>query len=125
MDNTKSNNIRINILQWNAQSLKPKLIAFRELLIKENIHVAILSETWLDSEDKVNISGYNVYRRDRFDSYGGIAIVVHKSIRSELKTIHSQNSGIEVMHVCLHNCQYVKNVVSIYCPSSVRTQVTN
>lgn len=88
MDNTKSNNIRINILQWNAQSLKPKLIAFRELLIKENIHVAILSETWLDSEDKVNISGYNVYRRDRFDSYGGIAIVVHKSIRSELKTIH-------------------------------------
>lgn len=125
MDNTKSNNIRINILQWNAQSLKPKLIAFRELLIKENIHVAILSETWLDSEDKVNISGYNVYRRDRFDSYGGIAIVVHKSIRSELKTIHSQNSGIEVMHVCLHNCQYVKNVVSIYCPSSVRTQVTD
>lgn len=77
MDSTPNNNTRINLLQWNSQSLRPKLSSFSDLLARENIHIAIICETWLDSESSINLSGYNVYRTDRWDAYGGVAIAVH------------------------------------------------
>lgn len=64
----------MNIFQWNSQSLRP--ISISELLLQENIHIAAISETWFDSELDVNISDFNVYRKDRDDSYGGVAILV-------------------------------------------------
>nr|XP_026492744.1 uncharacterized protein LOC113398301 [Vanessa tameamea] len=72
----------VNILQWNAQSIESKLVNFGELLWQEKIHIAIVSETWLRKESSITLSGYNIYRNDREDSYGGVAIIVHKSIQS-------------------------------------------
>lgn len=122
MDKVDKNIVRINIIQWNAQSLRPKMISFTELLNKEKIHIAILSETWLDNEVELNVSGYNIYRKDRYDSYGGVAIFVHKSIRSHLNFFQVLNSGIEVVSAKLINCKDLENVVALYCPSSVVTQ---
>lgn len=122
MDKSNINNMAINIFQWNAQSLKPKLVSFGELLNREKIHVAILSETWLDALVDINISGYNIFRRDRYDGYGGVAIITHKSIRCHVGRIAINNSGIEVIHVRVNNCNLLENIVSVYCPSSVRTQ---
>ncbi|KAF9415538.1 hypothetical protein HW555_006857 [Spodoptera exigua] len=68
---------------WNAQSLKPKLEEFKLLLLQERVHIALISETWLAPEVILNISKYNVYRRDRDDSYGGIAIITHESIKAQ------------------------------------------
>ncbi|KAF9421453.1 hypothetical protein HW555_002668 [Spodoptera exigua] len=69
--------------KWNAQSLKPKLEEFKLLLLQERVHIALISETWLAPEVILNISKYNVYRRDRDDSYGGIAIITHESIKAQ------------------------------------------
>lgn len=121
MDNVDKN-IGINIIQWNAQSLRPKMISFTELLNKEKIHIAILSETWLDNEVDLNVSGYNIYRKDRLDSYGGVAILIHKSIRSHLNFFQVLNPGIEVVSAKLINCKDLENVIALYCPSSVVTQ---
>lgn len=111
----------LNIVQWNSQSLKPKLIDFDTLLSKEKVHIAIISETWLDSESALHISGYNIHRKDRLDSYGGVAIIVHKSVQSQVCSISGINTGIEAIHVRLLNCKHLDNIISIYCPSSVRT----
>lgn len=111
----------LNIVQWNSQSLKPKLVDFDTLLFKEKVHIAIVSETWLDLESALHISGYNVYRKDRFDSYGGVAIIVHKSVQSHVCSISGINTGIEAIHIRLLNCKHIDNIISTCCPSSVRT----
>lgn len=67
MDNKKVRNFCINLLQWNSQSLRPKLTEFESLLIKDQIHIAIVCETWLEEGSSLNISQYNIYRRDRYD----------------------------------------------------------
>lgn len=111
----------INIFQWNAQSLRPKLVDFVALLDRENIHIALVSETWLDEEAPLNISGYNVYRNDRYDSYGGVAVIVHSSLQSQSCNVSGIISGIELVYVKISNCKYLQNILSIYCPSTVRT----
>ncbi|CAH2105151.1 unnamed protein product [Euphydryas editha] len=124
MDKSQSS-FNINIIQWNAQSLKPKLIDFELLLNQKNIHLAILSETWLDPSDNINLSGYNIYRKDRHDSYGGVAIISHKSLKTYAVPISVTNSGIEIVHIKIINCKLINNIISVYCPSSVRTSQTD
>lgn len=38
----------LNILQWNAQSIRSKLTDLELLLIQEKTHLALISETWLE-----------------------------------------------------------------------------
>lgn len=111
----------LNIAQWNSQSLMPKKPEFELLLSQEKIGICLLSETWLDQDTNLRISNYNVFRKDRTDSYGGVAIVVHKSIKAQRCSIDISNSGIETLCVKILNCKYLEHVVSVYCPSTVRT----
>lgn len=115
----------LNIFQWNAQNLKPKRLDFEGLLSQESIHLAILSETWLDIDTDLNISGYNVLRRDREDSYGGVALIIHKSVKVQSSLTRLNNVGIEMLHVKVLNCSSLENVVSVYCPSSVHVSQTD
>lgn len=114
-------NINVNLIQWNCQSLRPKSFSFQSLLSQEKIHIAVLSETWLEPDSYFNINGYDTYRSDRADGYGGVAIVTHKSVKSSLCLSHSPNNGIELLHVKINNCRHIENVISIYCPSTVHT----
>lgn len=113
--------ILLNLLQWNAQSLKPKLEEFQLLLLQEHVHIALISETWLAPEFRLNINQYNVYRRDRDDSYGGIAIITHKSIKAQELSVSVNNIGIEILCLRLINGGILEFITLIYCPSSVRT----
>lgn len=115
------NNITLNILQWNAQSIMPKKVEFEQLLNEEKVHIALLSETWLDSETAFTIKDYNVYRQDRDDGYGGVAIIAHSSIKAQQVSTITPNSGIQLVHVRVFNCKNLENIMAVYCPSSVRT----
>ncbi|CAH2101782.1 unnamed protein product [Euphydryas editha] len=86
MDSASNCCNRLNIMQWNAQSLRPKLLSLEQILYKEKIHIAGLSETWLTPDTNLRINGYNIYRRDRPDSYGGVAIAVHTSVVISMDT---------------------------------------
>lgn len=70
----------IRIGQWNSQSLAPKKLEFETLLDQEKISVCVLSETWLDYGTNLRINGYNIYRNDRDDGYGGVAVIIRHSI---------------------------------------------
>lgn len=112
----------LNILQWNAQSIKSKIIEFESFLNTDHIHIAIVCETWLKEDNLLNISQYNTYRKDRGDGYGGVAIILHKTITAELKTTNINNIGIEILQVEIKNCRYLKNIIAVYCPSSIQTR---
>lgn len=118
----RSNLRNLNILQWNCQSLKPKLLPFETILSQEKIHIAILSETWLEPESPLRIAGYNVYRKDRHDGYGGTAILTHNSVKAHINQVQHPNTGMEIIGIRILNCQHIENIISLYCPSSVRTE---
>ncbi|KAJ8709247.1 hypothetical protein PYW07_009073 [Mythimna separata] len=114
--------MKINILQWNAQSLRPKITDFQALLHQEKIHIAILSETWFDPDSACRLSGYHIFRADRDDGYGGTAVFIHNSIKAIQCNVNISNSQIQIIHIKLLNCSHLENIISIYCPSSVRTR---
>lgn len=113
--------ISLNVLQWNAQSIRPKQLEFEALLNQEKIHVAVISETWLETDSFFKISGYNIFRSDRIDGYGGVAIVTHKSIKAQQCEVQLNNSRIEIMRIKVLNCNHLENIISLYCPPAVVT----
>lgn len=116
-----NSNIFINVLQWNAQSIRPKKTEFEALLNQEKVHVAIISETWLDRGSYFRIREYNTYRADRADGYAGVAILTHKSVNVQLCNSQISNPDIDLLHIKLLNCDHLENVVGVYCPQWVRT----
>lgn len=121
MDNSCSVQRFINIVQWNARSIKPKQSEFECFLIEHKVHIAIITETWLNSDININISNYNWYRKDRCDSYGGVGILAHKSIKVEVCPFNLTNTGIEAIAISTLNCNFISKIVCIYCPSSICT----
>ncbi|KAG6445231.1 hypothetical protein O3G_MSEX003784 [Manduca sexta] len=121
MDSTTSNKETLNIIQWNSQSLRPKSTEFEALMNQEKIHIAILSETWFNPDSPFRLSGYTVFRADRDDGYGGTAIMTHCSIKALICTDNISNSQIQIIHIKLLNCPHLRDIISIYCPSSVYT----
>lgn len=117
--NPKSSSL--NTFQWNAQSIRPKSTSFEQLLIQEKVHIAVLCETWLEKESNFNITGYNIFRLDRQDGYGGVAIFAHISITAHICNTYQSNPGIETLHIKISNCESVENIIAVYCPSNIRT----
>lgn len=72
--------ILIMILQWNIRSVQANKANLCDLLQPYNIQIAALSETWLDPGQFFNIAGFSVLRCDRFDGYGGSALLVRQDI---------------------------------------------
>ncbi|KAG6461494.1 hypothetical protein O3G_MSEX012673 [Manduca sexta] len=113
--------VALNIMQWNAQSIKPKLVILEQLLHQEKIHILAVSETWLNSHTNLNIKDYCIFRRDRSDSYGGVAILIHRSFKAQICQTSNINPSLEVLVVKVFNCEYVEHVIAAYCPPHVYT----
>lgn len=113
--------VDLNILQWNSQSIKPKIVEFEQILCQEKIHFAAVSETWLAPEISINLKEYNIFRLDRDDNYGGVAILSHKSFITQMIPLQCVNSAIEVVAVKISNCELIEYIVSVYCSPSVST----
>lgn len=112
--------INLNIIQWNAQSIRPKSSSIEQLLLQEKVHIAAINETWLEPDSSFKVSQYNIYRLDRHDSYGGVAILTHRTIKSQLFRLSLTNPNIEAVCVKIFNCKFIDYVISVYCSPSVR-----
>lgn len=69
----------LKILQSNVQSIKNCKDELEDILKRENYAVACIQETWLKKDTKLKISGYNIIREDREDSYRGSCIIIKKN----------------------------------------------
>jgi hypothetical protein len=119
MDNTA----KINLLYWNARSIKGKSIETHNFLIDNNIHIALFNETWLKNTDKFSFPDYHCYRLDREERRGGgVAIVVRKGLQHQLLP-DLQLNVIEAIGISLRIGNENVKIVSVYFPGSTRTPV--
>lgn len=123
MDKNKFKKFNFNIFQWNSQSLRPKMACFENLLLQEKIHIAGVCETWLEPGAGIKATNYDIFRRERHDSYGGIAVFIHKSVKAQLVCTNCSHPDIDLLHVKIFNCSDIENIVIVYCPPTTRTSV--
>ena len=79
----------LHFIHLNVRSLIPKLDEIKLLLLKRNITVLALSETWLNdsvSDSEIDIHGYVVVRKDRNRHGGGVCLYVNCSIAFNPRT---------------------------------------
>ena len=69
-------------LLWNVGSVIHKSNELLGTLVKNNIHVALVTETWLRPSNYFSITGYRVVRMDRSGGRkgDGVAILIHHSL---------------------------------------------
>ncbi|XP_072392093.1 uncharacterized protein [Diabrotica undecimpunctata] len=71
-------------MQWNARSAVANKNSLLNFLIKEDVDIALLSETWFKNNVVYNFKGYNIVRQDRADGFAGVAVLVKTGIRFEI-----------------------------------------
>ena len=80
-------NDNIRLLQWNARSIRNKKDELFHFLLKTDIDICLLCETWLNNKDSIKHQNFFCYRLDRqHGGGGGVAILIKKSINHELLT---------------------------------------
>lgn len=115
---------KLNLLCWNAQSIFNKQLEFFDYLVKKNIHVAIVSETWLKPCKSFFHKNYYCYRNDRRDEeHGGVAIVIQRNIKHKL--LESINTKvIESIPISIETQTGPITIVGAYFSNSKRDPMT-
>lgn len=72
---------KLNICHINSRSITSKIDEFRRIFLKTNVHVIMISESWLSedvTDSMVRIQGYKLFRNDRNTTTkgGGVAMYV-------------------------------------------------
>ncbi|VDI07255.1 Hypothetical predicted protein [Mytilus galloprovincialis] len=96
------------ILVVNFKSIKNKKEELCNLLDSANPNILIGTETWLRndiSSSEIFPDGYTVYRKDRWDGYGGVLVAVKSDYISELVDIENDTESIFVK-ISLHKHAY-------------------
>lgn len=108
---------QLNIMQWNAQSIISNKLLLTQFLYEHNIHIAIISETWLTPIKVFNIKGYQIERNDIGNRHNGVAILLRNNIRYNKINIYSDNS---LQNICVRIVVNNKEIslVSFYCPTN-------
>ena len=77
----------------------------------------LLSETWLKPVQNFRFSGFKLYRKDRPDGYGGVAILIKNHIRHKLIILNSSNFDFECIGIEVEvNQTLTVSFLSIYAP---------
>lgn len=110
----KNINKNLNIMSWNANSVRNKQAELHDVLSKYDIDVALLQETFLKSSHRYSIPGYVVYRNDRTPgSGGGTAVLVRKNITHNVLP-SSRLNNIEHTSIQIETSSDPIKVTSLY-----------
>ena len=76
---------KINILVWNIQSIQSnknytKKQFLIQLLLENDIHIALIQETFLGQDDKLYIKGFKIFRSGGISYRKGVAILVSNTL---------------------------------------------
>ena len=105
------------VLVVNFQRIKSKKEELCHLLDSANPNILIGTKTWLRndiSSSELFSEGYNVYRKDRWDGFGGVLVAVKSDYISELIDTENETESIFIK-ISLHNNKSLI-VGSIYRP---------
>jgi ribonuclease HI len=116
-------NLNIRILQWNCDSLAPKVEELEKLLSEKRIDVAVLQETKLRAEDgDIVVADYNMVRRDRQRCFlkghsrgGGLAFLVKKGVA--YRTLWGKDvDGAEMLAIEIIGRDVTLKMANVYVP---------
>ena len=95
----------LNILQWNAEGVFNKKVPLTERFHKENVDVACIQETHLNTNHRAPIRGYQTFRMDREGRHkGGVLILVGNNIAaSDFKVDTNQQAEIHGVKITVDN----------------------
>ena len=106
----------LNILQWNAEGVYNKKIPLTERLHAEDIDVACIQETHLNTNRRFTVRGYQTFRMDREGRHkGGVLILVRNSIAAKDITVDT-NQQAEIHGVSITVDNSVITIFNLYCP---------
>lgn len=112
------NNPYINIMNWNARSINNKLYELTEFLNNNEIDIACICETFLDSSKNIFIPGYKIFRNDRQGQRGGgVALIVKSNVSCSL----NPDLNLEVIESISMNIKtnsYNLCIVTVYMPQN-------
>lgn len=74
-----------NILMWNANGIHRKTDELLHLMESKKVSAALLSETHLQPNHKLNLANHRIYRTDRAAGVrgGGTAVIVNTGIKHQ------------------------------------------
>ena len=106
---------KINIISFNARSIRNKLGIIMSYLTENNIHLAFIQETWLRKSDghlisEIRESGYNIisYRKSRrLDLGGGVALIHQKDLKIHKIKTENYSSFEHIIGKVISFCQSI------------------
>ena len=119
-------NHTVKVLVINFQSLKSKKELLLNLIDSSDPDVIIGTESWLNpniySSEYFPI-GYNVYRKDREDSYGGVLLAIKSDITSQHLEINGNCEVVAAKILLTKTNQLI--IMSVYRPPSSNLEYAN
>ena len=115
----------LNILQWNVEGVFNKKFPLTERLHKENIDVACIQETHLNTNHRFSIRGYQAFRLDREGRHkGGVLILVRNNIAaSDFEVDTNQQAEIHGVKITVDNSAV--SILNLYCPADKDLSLQN
>ena len=112
-------------MQWNAEGVFNKKVPLTERLHKEDVDVACIQETHLNTNHRFSIRGYQTFRLDREGRHkGGVLILVRNNIAaSDFKVDTNQQAEIHGVKITVDNSAI--NIFNLYCPPPTKTSPFN
>lgn len=107
----------LNVVQWNAQSLPAHKYLLINFLQENQIHVALICETWLKSHIHFRVKNYDIIRLDTGSRHNGVAILVHNRLQF-LKIDTSFDDSLQNIAVRLKYGNKEISLVSVYSPGN-------
>lgn len=112
----------LNIMFWNAKSLKNKIAETADFILNKNIDIALFTETWLRQNQSVSIPNFKTYFNNRPDNNagnravgGGVAIAINCNIAHSLLP-NFNTSVIEAIGIEVHGERSSTKIIAVYFP---------
>ena len=106
----------LNILQRNAEGVFNKKVPLTGRLHKENVDVACIQETHLNTNHRFSIRGYQTFRldRERRHKEGVLILVRNNFAASDFKVDTNQQAEIHGVKIIVDNSAI--NILNLYPP---------
>ena len=116
-------NVKLEIMYTNIDGLVSKLNELKDYMLEEKIQIVCLTETKLNSvikNEALNISDYNIWRKDRKHKNGGGVMILTKKDLIVKEMEHHTSDNVELVSVEVITEDGVVTVATLYMPPKTR-----
>lgn len=108
-------------MQWNSRSVISNKGLLEKYIFDNKLNAVLLSETWLKKKNNINFTGFNIFRCDRDDGYGGVAILLRNNF-TYVQTPNFYNiNNLMCISISVKICKSLKvNIYSIYAKPNLK-----